>query len=69
MSLIIERLFDRIGEIDDGFLEEAFLVDIAGAKAIKRKRITRSTAAVSVLAGVVAIAYWQIKRSKLAKSA
>ena len=69
MSLIIERLFNRIGEIDDAFLEEALLVDIAGKKAAKRKRITQGTAGVAVFAGVVAIAYWRMKRNKLASSA
>ena len=69
MNLIIERLFDRIGEIDDSFLEEALLVDIAGKKATKRKRLTQGTASVAVVAGVIAIAYWRVKRKGLAKSA
>jgi hypothetical protein len=67
-NLAIERLFDRIGQINDKFLEEVYLVDVAGAKATRRKQITGGTAGVVVITGA-ALLYWRWKRNKFGKSA
>ena len=63
------RLFDRIGEIGDNFLEEVYLIDIAEAKATKRKRIVGgTTAGVAVVTGAVVV-YWRWRKSRLARIA
>jgi hypothetical protein len=66
--LAIERLFDRIGEINNSFLEEVYLIDVALAKARKRKKIAGGTTGVVVVTGVI-VAYWRWKRSRIARSA
>jgi len=67
-KMAVERLFDRIGEIGDNFLEEVYLVDIAAAKASRRKRVAGGTAGVIVVTGV-AVALWRWKKSKLERIA
>jgi len=63
------RLFDRIGEIGDNFLEEVYLIDIAGAKAKRHKRIVGgTTAGVAVVTGAVVV-YWRWKKNRLARIA
>jgi hypothetical protein len=64
----LERLFDRIGEINDSFLEEVYLIDVAGAKATRRRRITGGTAGLVVVTTVV-VAYWKWRKNKLISSA
>jgi len=64
----VERLFDRIGEINDSFLEEVYLVDVAGARATRRKRVAGGTAGVVVVTGVV-VALWRWRKSRLGRSA
>jgi len=64
----VERLFDRIGEINDSFLEEVYLVDVAGARATRRKRVARGTAGVVVVTGV-AVVLWRWRKSRLERSA
>ena len=67
-KIAVERLFDRIGEINDYFLEEAYLVDIAGTRATRRKRVAGGTAGIVVVTGV-AVALWRWNKSRLARSA
>jgi len=65
-NFILLRLFDRIGEIDDSFLEEALTADIAGARATRLKRIGQGTAGVALVTGVAVYAYWKFRRNKVA---
>jgi len=68
-KMAVERLFDRIGEINDSFLEEVYLVDIVRTKATKRKRIVGgTTAGVAVVTGAVVV-YWRWRKSRLARIA
>jgi hypothetical protein len=67
-NIVLERFFDRIGEINDKFLEEVYLVDIAGAKATRRRRIAGGTAGIVVVTTMV-MAYWRWRKNKLASSA
>ena len=70
MNIIIERLLDSIGDIDDSFLLEAENADITGAKVAKRRRIAKySAAGVAVSVGIAAVAYWVFRPAKVAKSA
>jgi len=58
MNIVIERLLDSIGDIDDLFLLEAESADVTRAKVDKRKRIAKySAAGVAVSVGLAAVAY------------
>ena len=69
---ILERLLDRIGEMEDSFLEEAETADIAHIKAVRRKRIAKysayGAAGAAVLGGAFA-AYWRLRSNRMGKSA
>ena len=65
-NFILLRFFDRIGEIEDSFLEEALTADIAGERAARRKRIGQGTAGVALVTGVAVFAYWKLRRKKIA---
>jgi len=65
MNIIIERLLDSIGDIDDSFLLEAETADITRAKVAKRKQIAKySAAGVAVSVGIAAVAYLVFKPRK-----
>ena len=70
----VERLFSSIGGIEDVFLEEAETVDIAGAKADRRRQMVKygafgAAGLAAVSAGVV-VAWWKLFRpNRIANSA
>jgi len=73
---ILIRLLESIGQIEDFFLEEAAVADIAQTKSAKRKRIAKYGAygAAGALAGVavsfgVAATLLRLKSNRVAKSA
>ena len=72
MSDTMERLFDRIGEIEDFFLEEAESLDLIRKKATDRKRIAKysayGAAGIAISAGV-AMVCWKLRANRIAKSA
>jgi len=66
MKITPERLLRCIGEIDDFFLEEAELTNIAFIKNTKRKQIAKYSAAGIVVSLGAAAAYWIFRRKKAA---
>jgi len=70
MNIVVERLLNSIGNIDDLFLLEAETAAISKEKVDKHKKIAKYGAAgVAVSVGIAAVAYWVFKPGKLAKSA
>ena len=71
----LERLLDCIGDIDDFFLSEAEIADVAMMtmmKIAKRKRIVKYSiagAVVSVGLAVASVAFWKFKPTKIARAA
>jgi len=73
---ILIRLLERIGQVDDFFLEEAEVADLARRKRDQRKRIAKYGAygAAGVAAGVavsfgVAATLLRLKSNRIARSA
>ena len=68
----LERLLDRIGEIDDRFLAEVEVVEVVRAMPTKRHRMVKYGAygaAGLAIAGGAVVAYWKIRANRIAKSA
>ena len=68
----VERLFHRLGEIEDCFLEEAETADIASAKAVRRRQMVKYGAfgavGLAVSAGM-AVVFWKFRSQRIANSA
>ena len=69
MNITLEKLFDCIGEIEDIFLIEAETADLVRAKATKRKRIVKYSAAGLAVSVGVAMAYFVFRPGRMVKSA
>ena len=70
MNIVIERLLNSIGDIDDLFLLEAEAANISIAKIDKRKKVAKySAAGVAVSVGIAAMAYLVFRPGRVAKSA
>ena len=71
MNSAVEKLWNRIGEIDDFYLEEAETADIAQIKAVKRKRIVKysafGAAGLAALGGAAAM-YWRFRTNRMVES-
>jgi len=68
-NFVAQKLLDCIGDIDDLFLAEAEIADVATIKTAKRKRIVKySIAGLAVSVGL-AVAYWKFKPGRVAKAA
>jgi len=65
----IEKLLDCIGDIDDFFLVEAETADVTTAKVARRKRIVKYSVAGIVVSVGLAMAYWKLVPSRVAKVA
>ena len=69
---IAERLYHRMGEIEDFFLEEAETFDVVHANADRRRRMVKygafGAAGLAVSVGMAA-AYWKLRANRIAKSA
>ena len=57
-------LLDYFGEIDDDFLEEADLVDIAASLAVRKRMMRYGTLAAAASVGI-AVTYWFIRSKKM----
>ena len=67
--MMIEKLLDCIGNIDDFFLVEAETADVTTARAVRRKRIIKYSVAGLVVSVGLAMAYWKLGPRKAAKAA
>ena len=67
--MIIEKLLDCIGDIDDFFLVEAETADVTTAKVARRKRIVKYSVAGLVVSVGLAMAYWKLGPNRVAKAA
>jgi len=67
--MIIEKLLDCIGDIDDFFLVEAETADVTTAKVARRKRIVKYSVAGLVVSVGLAMAYWKLGPNRVAKVA
>ena len=71
-DLLLTRLLECIGEVEDYFLEEAETADIVQQKATRRKQLAKygayGAAGLAVSLGMFA-AFWKLRSNRIAKSA